>query len=220
MIPKCLTIGALLLAFCCLGPVANSRADLIVNGSFESSTAGLPDHWNPVGNLKVISSQGETDGSYALAFSFGNVPSTGSISQTLATTAATTYWLTFDFGKYSISQPNQTARLQVDVFDGQGFGGSQLLNQLVSDSTPGPGDPNSTDSPAVYSAFQCVFTAQSASSTLRFTDLSDAQVSGGGFDAMLDNVDVSVVPEPSSFLCLLCAFGALVFWRRSWTATA
>ena len=30
---------------------------------------------------------------------------------------------------------------------------------------------------------------------------------GGGFDAMLDNVDVSMVPEPSSFLSLLCAFG-------------
>ena len=92
MISKCSAIGALLLACCCFGPVADSRADLIVNGNFESSTAGQPDQWNPAGNLQVITSQGETDGSYALAFSFGNVPSDGSISQTVPTTASTSYW--------------------------------------------------------------------------------------------------------------------------------
>lgn len=214
MISKRSMIAALSLVFCCWGLLADTRADLIVNGSFENAAGWQPDSWNPVGNLQVISSQGETAGSYALAFSFGNVASNGSISQTLVTTAATSYWLAFDFGKFSVNQPNETARLQVEVFDGQGFGGSLLLNELVSDSTPGPGEPNSEDAPSVYSAFQFMFTAQSGSSTLRFVDLSDAQVVGGGFDAMLDNVTVSVVPEPSSFLCLLFAFGAVALWRR------
>lgn len=176
------------------------RASLILNGSFENSTAGLPDDWNPTGNMRVITAQGETDGTSALAFSFGNVPSTGIISQTFNTTSGVMYNLAFDFGKYSVNQPFQSARLEVDVFDGAGFGGLQLLDQTVVDTTPGSGDPNSTDSPDVYDAFQFSFLAVSSSSTLRFTDVSDAQASGGGFDAMLDNVSVSTVPEPSSFI--------------------
>ncbi len=187
-----------------------AKADLILNGSFEDSTNSLPDNWSPTGNLLVISSQGETHGVNALAFSFGNLPSNGVISQSFATTSGTSYVLAFDFGKYSINQPNEVARLQVDVFDGTGFGGSQILNQLVTDATPSTGDPNSTDSPSVYSPFQFVFVASSTSSTLRFSDLSDPQSVGGGFDAMLDNVRVSAVPEPSSFaLVALCAMGCL-----------
>jgi len=72
----------------------------VVNGSFESSTGGLPDNWNPTGNMQVISTQGETDGVGALAFSFGNAPSTGVIFQTFSTSAGVQYNLNFDFGKW------------------------------------------------------------------------------------------------------------------------
>ena len=94
-----------------------ASADLILNGSFENATANLPDNWTATGNLQVISTQGETDGANAVAFSFGNLPSNGAISQSMATLANTSYKLSFDFGKYSINQPLQVARLQVDVFD-------------------------------------------------------------------------------------------------------
>ncbi len=189
-----------------------ASADLILNGSFGNATGGLPDDWTSTGNLAVSSSQGETDGTNALAFSIGNVPSNGAISQSFATIAATSYSLSFDFGKYSINQPNEVARLQVDVFDGAGFGGSQLLNQLVLDATPSTGAPNSTDSPSVYSPFQFNFTASGATSTLRFSDLSDVQSTGGGFDAMLDHVRVAAVPEPSSLT--LFGLSVLTFLGR------
>lgn len=192
---RCVIVGAL-----CLLTGNLASAGLLVNGSFENSTGGLPDDWNAVGNMQVISSQGETDGASALAFSFGNVPSTGEISQTFSTSSGTEYLLTFDFGKYSINQPFELASLDVDIFDGIGFGGTQLLDTTVTDGTPGDGDPDSTDSSSVYLPFQFAFTAQGSSTTLRFLDVSDPQSFGGGFDAMLDNVDVnpSAVPEPAS----------------------
>lgn len=189
-----------------------ASAELILNGSFENATGGVPDNWTATGNLAVSSSQGETDGTNALAFSIGNVPSNGAISQSFATIADTSYRLSFDFGKYSINQPNEVARLQVDVFDGTGFGGSQILNQLVSDATPATGEPNSTDSPSVYSPFQFDFTASGTTSTLRFSDFSDAQSGGGGFDAMLDHVRVAAVPEPSSLA--LVGLSVFVFLGR------
>ena len=192
-----------------------AQADLILNGSFENATGGLPDNWISTGNLQVTSSQGETHGVNALAFSFGNLPSNGVISQSFATTAGTSYSLSFDFGKYSINQPLQIARLQANVFDGTGFGGLQILNQLVTDGTPSIGDPDSTDSPNLYSSFQFGFIASGTTSTLRFADLSDPQSVGGGFDAMLDNVRVSAVPEPSSFALLgLSAFALFASRKR------
>ena len=152
------------------------------------------------GNLQAVTTQGETDGVRAVAFSFANLPSNGEISQSFSTLVGASYRLQFDFGKYAINQPDQVARLDVDVFDGVGFGGTSLLDQTVVDASPGLGDPDSTDSPDVYSAFSFSFVAQGANTTLRFQDFSDAQVSGGGFDAMLDNVSVTIVPEPSAVI--------------------
>lgn len=182
-------------------------ADGLLNGSFEDSA----NNWNPSGNLAVIGNQGETDGAFALAFSWGNLPSDGEIWQSFATVAGLTYRLSFDFGKYSINQPNQVARLDVDVYDGADFAGTVLLDTTVTDSTPGPGDPNSTDSPAVYDPYAFDFSAPGTTATLRFRDTSDAQVSGGGFDAMLDHVGVAVVPEPATSALFIGAAGALAW---------
>ena len=174
--------------------VIGAPAAVLVNGSFEGSAGS----WNPSGNLQVIDSQGETDGASALAFSWGNLPSTGEIWQSFATGAGLAYRLSFDFGKYSINQPNQAARLNVHVYDGAGFTGALLLDTVVVDGTPGPGEPNSTDSPTVYDPYVFDFFAPGETATLRFTDTSDPQASGGGFDAMLDNVGIAVVPEPAT----------------------
>jgi len=179
-------------------PAAHAYADLLHNESFESFTAGLPDDWNASGNLAVINTQGASDGAFALAFSFGNLPSNGSIWQTFATVAGMDYRLEFDFGKYSINQPNEVARLLVDIFDGDDFFGETLLSETVTDATPGLGDPNSTNSPEVFDPYLYEFTAIGILSTIRFEDISDPQSPGGGFDAMLDHVRISEIPEPSS----------------------
>lgn len=176
-------------------PALKANATLLLNGSFEDATSGLPNDWNPGGNLQVISTQGQTDGSYALAFSYGNLPSDGQIWQTFDTIQGTAYYLNFDFGKYSVNQPDLVARLQIDIYDGDDFSGSILLTEIVEDAT----DTTS----GFYRAFQYEFTASGASSTLRFRDFSDAQVSGGGFDAMLDKVEVTMVPEPAASALLI-----------------
>ena len=90
---------------------------------------GCRTHWNATGNLVVADTQGETDGSNAIAFSNGNRPSNGVISQSIATTAGLEYSFNFDFGKFSFTEPFQFARLDVDVFDGAGFAGVKLLDR-------------------------------------------------------------------------------------------
>ena len=140
--------------------------------------------------MAVLSSQGATDGSRALAFSWNNLPSNGEIWQGIATATNSLYQLSFDFGKFSVNQPALVARLSVDIYDGVDFTGSLLLSEVVSDST----DTTS----GFYNPFQFNFTALGSETTLRFRDISDSQVPGGGFDAMLDNVAITIVPEPAT----------------------
>lgn len=197
-----------LVAMAFLTWLSNANANLVSNGSFEDVTGGLPDSWSVVGNVGIAGAQGLTDGNVAVAFSLGNKPSNGFIHQELTTVPGVEYRLTFDFGKYSVNQPTEVARLEVGVFDSTtvgGFGGPVLLNQLVTDNTPGPG--NSVPDETVYDPYVFTFTAGGSSSTLRFVDLSDPQGPGGGFDAMLDNVVVAAVPEPAAagFLAALCS---------------
>ena len=193
-----------------------ASANLIANGSFEERVGGLPYSWNSVLNLGVVNNQGASDGDWAVAFSVGNVPSNGFISQAFATVPGVEYKLSFDFGKYSVNQPDEVARLDVGVFDSTltpGFGGPSLLSLTVSDDTPGPG--NSVADATVYDPYSYLFTATGTLATLRFLDTSDAQSPGGGFDAMLDNVSVVAVPEPSTALVGLgLAVGGVVRSRR------
>jgi hypothetical protein len=196
-------------------------AGLITNGSFENSSGGFPDDWISTGNMTVVPHQGHTDGLLALAFGHGNLVSNGIIYQTFSTTMGTIYDLTFDFGKFSQDQPLQAARLEVEVFDGSGFAGAQLLHFTAVDTTPESGDPNSIDSPSVYKPFHLTFTATSGFSTLRFVDISDPQLivdPGDFFDAMLDHVNVEIataaVPEPSSFAIIGALLASIVAFRN------
>ena len=91
--------------------------------------------------------------------------------------------------------------MDVSVFDGSGTGGTVLFNQTVSDATPTSG--SSLPDASVFSAFTFMFTAQGPSTTIHFADTSEAQSGPGGFDAMLDNVSVTAVPEPGANVFLL-----------------
>lgn len=194
----------------------DSQAAVIANGSFESFSGSVPDSWVVSGNLGISAAQGTTDGSFAVAFSIGNLPSTGVLSQTFTTIPGGSYMFSFDFGKYSVNQPNEVARLGYDIFDGTDFTGALLLGGTAIDDTPGIGDANSPSSSAVYNPYLLAFTATGTSATVRFTDTSDPQSGGGGFDAMLDNVVVTLVPEPCrATMLLLSAFGLLMQRRRS-----
>lgn len=196
---------AILFAVCCIGQI--SSADVVENASFESGSAG----WTVSGNMNVVNNQGQTDGLSAMAFSWNNQPSNGILSQMLTVEPNTTYDLEFDFGKFSVNQAGVAARLQVDVFDTD-FAGTNLLSQIVEDFTPETGV-SSADA-SVFSPFEFSFTSITGTAVLVFTDISDAQISGGGFDAMLDNVRASAsVPEPAG--CAFLLLGGLACLRRT-----
>jgi hypothetical protein len=159
--------------------------NLLVNPSFEDNDPGQPaSGWNPTGALGVSTTQGQSHGGRALSFNGGNTQPSGQIWQTFDTEAGGTYELTLDIGKFAFG--TGTAQFDVDVFDGSGFLGTQLLDETVSDSTG--------TAPALFDSYRFRFLAAGPSTTLRILDTS---IGTNAFDSVLDNLAVTRVPEPS-----------------------
>ncbi len=158
-------------------PVSGNQ--ILTNGSFESNFTG----WTAAGNQTIQSSAAyaATDGSRLVAFNTANSVPNGVLSQIFATTAGTTYTLTFDAGVYAFTTSPQ--RLQITV-----TGGSTLLSQVATLSGPGNGT-----SKWVRHTF--VFTANSGSTTLTFRDLS---ASTAALDLILDDVVVTAAGPPAT----------------------
>lgn len=165
--------------------------------------------------------RGATDGSYCVLFNYGNSTAGGTLSQTFTTVPGQIYRVSFDFGAlaafYEISGA-QTSRsqLQVEVRDGaSATNGNQTIHSgsgtisgvtggvLVSNGTAIQVKDESGTASAEYgpvpngefSAVEFIFTAQSTTSTIVFTDQS-----AGGIDrqdVVLDNVRVTVAPDLS-----------------------
>ncbi|MEM8896143.1 MAG: carbohydrate-binding domain-containing protein [Bacteroidota bacterium] len=147
--------------------VSGPALNLIRNGSFES---GDFTSWENIGNITVVGVPAASDGNLSAAFSFGNLPNNGILSQSFATVPGQFYTLEFDFGTngdFSIEQS-----LQVEV-----LGSSILLDETVS--TQGP--------PIEFNPYTYTFVADSDTTTLQFSDQSDATYR---IDAHLDNVSV------------------------------
>lgn len=148
-------------------------AGIIANGSFEYGFFG----WSNSGVVTATSGYPVTDGSNVAAFNYGNQTPNGVISQTFDTVPGQQYQLLFDLGVLSW-QTNAEQKVQVDV-----AGSSSLISQVVSIFAPGTG--------SAYSGKSFTFTANSASTTLTFTDRS---VATNNLDMMIDNVRVVQVP--------------------------
>lgn len=161
--------------------------------------------------------RGATDGSYSALFNYGNSSAGGTVSQTFTTVPGRIYRVSFDFGAlaafYEISGP-QTSRsqLQVEVRDGASttsgnqtiHSGSGTTSGVTGGVLVGNGtaiqvkDESGTESAEYgpvpngeFSAVGFIFTAQSTTSTIVFTDQS-----AGGIDrqdVVLDNVRMTVV---------------------------
>ena len=175
---------------------APASANLLQNGSFENALSAAD--WNIVGNAVRTDKSPypfiASDGFWAINFNSGDSTPNGVLSQTFSTVAGQQYDLSFAFGKWAFG--GGTASLQVEVISG----GAVVLDQLVSDSTGSEGA-------EVWNSYQFAFTATDASTTLRFTDRSNATAS---FDTILDNV--VVVPAPGA--AALLAVGGLLAGRR------
>jgi hypothetical protein len=191
---------------------ANCSGQIIVNGSFESpvltanqnyfgafsfagwsgaSTGGTGNAGLAVGTDFGLSPY---DGNQAFSFN-GNNPAPGTyIEQTFNTIAGQSYSVGFAVGRNG-SAPSQFLELQGQVFNSSG---SQLA---ILNATPPAGNS--------YSIYTFTFLADSATSRLRFTDISS---SNPLTDVFIDGVSVAAVPEPPTWVLMAASLAALV-WR-------
>ena len=194
-----------LLACACTG---FAHADLVTNGGFENSPLGTG--WSTGGGevdiLPVsayITCCGIDGSSYpygqnAAFFGAGDVAG-GSLWQDIHTVAGQSYNLSFLYG--ALAQANlQTMTVQV-------LDGSTVLASL------NVGAYGTFDQTEMVSPFSKLFTADSSTTRIEFTDTSAITNST---DGIVDNVSVTAaVPEPESYALLLVGMGVLVARRRA-----
>jgi alpha-L-fucosidase len=158
--------------------------DGLENGSFEDGVADwtvtAPNGGTPA--CAVLDIQGASDGSHAMAFGNANAASNAVLSQSVGTVADTVYALRFDYGAFGASGKPQ--RLRVEALDGTTVLASAEVVAL------GPG--NFVAASTTFAARTLAIAATSASTTIRFTDVT-APTDSITCDGMLDNVELVAV---------------------------
>jgi hypothetical protein len=143
------------------------------NGSFESDYTA----WSASGHQIIVSgSYPTTDGTSVLVFNGGQSSPNGIVAQAFATSPGQTYTLRFDMGVLAYNTNAQRLRVTVD-------GAATLLSQTISLNGIGGGATR-------WAAQTFTFTADSAVTTLTFTDVS---TTSQNLDLLLDNVRVNTV---------------------------
>jgi hypothetical protein len=195
---------AALVSVCFCG---NTRADLLVNGGFETGDfSGWTVYPNPPGDDALIISSGQfpgenrvSDGNYGVDFNFNHLPATAILSQTFATVPGNAYSLSFDFG--SINASGKLASVALSVLDENGS--TPLISRAISVIG---------NAPTKWESFTDSFIADGSSATIRFTDTTPDSYA---CDGLLDKVSVQSVPEPSTLALLVAgAMGVALFSRK------
>jgi lysophospholipase L1-like esterase len=150
---------------------------VLVNGSFESGESG----WSMTGSRVVIDSSAPylpSNGNRLLVLNGGGNPSSAVISQTFGTVPGQPYSLSYDVGVLALNTATQTLQLTIN--------GAAALITPITENFTGNGLADS-----VYLSRSLVFTADSATTTISFSDLSPTTA---GIDLLLDNVSVTGTP--------------------------
>lgn len=182
-------------------PSASARADFIVNGGFEQPvttglgqlvTAGDPaiTGWTVVsGSVDVVNKSFFDPFAGNQSLDLDGVGA-GAIEQSFATAAGNSYVLSFEYANnpFGVTSP---ATALVSLF---GTGATPLLSQSISHS-------GSSAAAMNYTLFTAAFTADSATTRLRFASIdAAASVNGIVLDAV--SVNPAAVPEPGSLVLL------------------
>lgn len=200
-----------------LATISGARANTIVNGSFEDPVISYPFYENfgtgclgqcapgalpgwtvTTNNVDVVSAltgwpAPAYDGTQYL--DLVGTGSTGGISQTFATIAGTKYNLSFAYGNNPESTNFASAIVNVTP------GSSATLPALFSANF-------STTSNIGWEIFTASFVADSLSTTLSFNEFF-GEHNGG---VLLDAINVTATPLPSTWLLLLTGFVGLGFF--------
>jgi len=190
--------------------VSAHAQNIIVNGDFETPPY-FPSHtvtgWTVMNNVVADSSEGATSGSHSALFDAGENSQGNMLFQSFATTPGVIYTLQFDAAVFG--QPDSPLQLQVQV-----TGNMPLIDQTLSPPVNTSSDPSQTFTDFSQYHFRFTFMADSASTTLKFTDIGSAN---GVADVVLDTVSV-MIPEASAIeLTIFGAgvlFGFLVLTRK------
>ncbi|MDY7573164.1 choice-of-anchor C family PEP-CTERM protein [Actimicrobium sp. CCI2.3] len=178
---------------------AHAAPNLISNGDFEAFTgspftgfttlgagASTLTGWTIGGTSVDVINNNQYGAISGNSIDMLGTPGPGSLSQTFATTAGGFYSLSFDLSQNSNQAPTMTVAVN-GVQQGPVFSGTF----------------------PTYTSFTQQFQALTTSTTLSFT--SAASGYGG---AVLDNVSVSAVPEPSTYALMLGGLGLMGFMAR------
>jgi len=208
------------LLFCVLVSFVPAKAGLITNGSFESPVvpvgsftnfAGgstLIPGWTVVGAAGGVSIVNGTfaqeccvfpaeDGAQWLDLTGDNTNSVEGVEQTIATTAGTSYTVSFWIGNTFDPSGLFGTTSTVDVRTG-GLGGS-LLGAFTNSST--------TTGTLVWQQFTTSFTASGSSTTLDFLNADPGNDNSNGLDNISVVANAGGVPEPGTLSLL--GFGIL-----------
>lgn len=200
-----------LAAIALLAVSASTQAAMFTNGDFEAGTTG----WTLSGNVGVQTNVDRSyDGSKSVSYNGGNALPTGVVSQSFDTLDGVVYELTFYVVQHGTSSSGHTI-LDVDIFDGTGFAGTNRLSEQAEVLTgvafnSQSGTPNGLT--PFYTQFTFSFTARNTTSTLRFSDASTND--GIGFDPYLDAVSLAVIPTPAALPAGLSLMTAMLLRRR------
>jgi hypothetical protein len=157
----------------------------LANDDFEEPPYDIPgtvSDWTVIGNVADASAQGATSGTHAAALSAGGSSEGNVLSQTFSTISGVAYQVNFDTGVYGTPEGGSTLQLRTEV-----IGTATHIDEIITPPVAGSLNPDWI----VFDHHQFTFTADSSTTTVRFSDIG---LGNSASDVMVDAVCIVLAP--------------------------